>query len=1124
MSETGSTLAAIFNVLKAMIGGMTGRLTPQSAPAFLAELGLPVTLAQAASLSAPLVKLGGHVTQLANFSSELEGAIASGNTGAIISKLPKAISEFAATVDAIDALVQAIGTLNLSGVTPADLSALPQRLFDFLAIKYLGTYGGLNQVLEFAGVIERTDVNVDSVDPAKPFYTLNTLHPDRIAGWITAPKTQLQTLYGWGGANFEQKLFPLLDKLVAELGLPVLLDKTGGTWALESFGVSLTPNASPLGLKIGFADKITNGSAEIHGTGRTLTLKADTGLGTGASILVQPNGTVTISSPDSFNTPGTIGLTFTREPDQPIQIFSLPGGSRLEAASFSASAGLQVKWNGKTADASYLIGGAIKGGRAVIDFSEGDGFLSKILSGIHLENSFDLGFDYSGKEGLHFHGSSALDIQLASHISLGPIELSALTLTVGIDNGKFPAAISTDLKASLGPMTAVVEGLGFEISIALAAGNSGNLGPLDIVPGFKPPKGVGLSINAGAVKGGGYLYLDFKKGEYAGALELDLAGIVTAKAIGLISTKLPNGNKGFALLIIISVEFGTPIQLGFGFTLIAVGGLVGLNRSMNLNALAEGIRSGAVNSIMFPKGVIANAPKIISDLGNFFPSEEGHFLIGPMAKIGWGTPTLISLALGVIIEIPPGDIAIVGVLKVALPTEDIGLIVLQVNFIGAIEPDKARMWFFASLYDSRVLFITLDGDMGLLFAFGDDANFVVSLGGFHPRYNPPPLPFPNPRRISIDILNTPIARIRVDGYFAVTSNSVQFGAHAELYFGFSVLNVDGQIGFDALLQFSPFHFIVEVYASLSVNVFGAGLFSLSISLSLEGPTPWRAHGSGSITILFFSVDVDIDTTWGETRNTTLPPVKVMPLFVGEFSKPENWRALPPNKNKLLVSLRKLPEDEAAQVLHPLGALRVTQRALPLNLKLDKVGTQKPSDVNRLSITAGGSGLVKKSDVKERFAPGQYQDMDDAQKLSRPAYGPENGGLDLSPAGKPLAASRMVKRVVRYEQIVIDTGFKRSRFMFFLLAGKLFNFFLGNASASQSELSMAYNRKLQPFDEVITVAAAGYSVAFQDTNKTYLSSATFASEASAREYMNVQIANDAGLTDTLHVIPQHELAA
>ena len=141
---------------------------------------------------------------------------------------------------------------------------------------------------------------------------------------------------------------------------------------------------------------------------------------------------------------------------------------------------------------------------------------------------------------------------------------------------------------------------------------------------------------------------------------------------------------------------------------------------MRLDALAEGVRSGGLNSIMFPHDVVANAPQIISDLRSFFPPETGTFLIGPMAKLGWGTPTLVSLSLGIIIEIP-GNVAIVGVLRVALPTDDAAVVVLQVSFVGAIEFDKSRGWFFASLFDSRVLFITIDGEMGLLIAFGDDA-------------------------------------------------------------------------------------------------------------------------------------------------------------------------------------------------------------------------------------------------------------------------------------------------------------------------------------------------------------------------------------------------------------------
>src|SRR6185436_3089306 len=117
----------------------------------------------------------------------------------------------------------------------------------------------------------------------------------------------------------------------------------------------------------------------------------------------------------------------------------------------------------------------------------------------------------------------------------------------------------------------------------------------------------------------------------------------------LITTKMPDGSKGFSMLIIISAEFNPAFQLGYGFTLIGVGGLLGLNRTVLLQPLRDGVRTGAVNSIMFPQNVVQNAPRIISDLKAIFPPYEGKFLIGPMGKIGWGTPTLVSLSLGLII-------------------------------------------------------------------------------------------------------------------------------------------------------------------------------------------------------------------------------------------------------------------------------------------------------------------------------------------------------------------------------------------------------------------------------------------------------------------------------------------
>ena len=359
-------------------------------------------------------------------------------------------------------------------------------------------------------------------------------------------------------------------------------------------------------------------------------------------------------------------------------------------------------------------------------------------------------------------------------------------------------------------------------------------------------------------------------------------------------------------------------------------------------------------------------------------------------------------------------------------------------------------------------------------------------------------------------------------YFAVTSNSAQIGAHAELFFGFDEFSVEGHIGYDALLQFSPFNFIIEVSASVALKAFGVGVFGISLRFSLGGPNPFRARGTGSITLFFVPISADFDITWGESRNTTLPPIEVMPRLKAEFEKLDNWKASLPAGNNLLVSLRKLEPAADTLVLHPVGVLRISQKAVPLDLPIDKVGNQKTSDAKRISVNVSTSGLGKKGDTFELFAIAQFQDMEDASKLSRPAYEPQHGGLELSAQGQQLASSRAVKRVVRYEEIIIDNNFKRFVRRFSIFVGVLFNHFLGGASVSQSTLSQSYQQKLQPFTEKIAVKPDGYVVAFQSTNKVVSTQANFVSQASAHDYMQRQIVQDPSLSDSLHVIPTHEV--
>jgi hypothetical protein len=839
-------------------------------------------------------------------------------------------------------------------------------------------------------------------------------------------------------------------------------------------------------------------------------------------ITIRPEG-IDVKYPfmDAETVPSiTFGVAVDYEADHSRVLFGSTSGVRLQTQGFRAG----VEATGPVDDIEVKLALDVKALSLVLEAGEGDAFLQQLLGDGQTKVDIPLGLDWSSKHGFGFRGSLNFEIALHPHLKLGPIEIPDLMLSLGIPAGPDPKLrleVGLTLKGDLGPLKVTVEEMGLGLYADFAPGN---LGPLDLSVGFKPPKGVGLSIDAGAVRGGGYLFFDYEREEYAGVLQLAVLETISITAIGLITTKMPDGSKGFSLLAIISVEFDPGIQLGMGFTLNGLGGLLGLNRTMLLEPLMQGVRTGTLSSIMFPQGdIIANAPKIISDLRAIFPAFEGKFLIGPMAKIGWGTPTLVSVSLGVIIEIP-GNIAIVGVLRLALPTADAPLIVLQVAFAGAIEFDKKRLFFFATLFESRVLFITLEGEMGLLVGWGDDAAFLFTIGGFHPRFEPPPLPFPSPNRLALTILDEDAALVRIEAYFAVTSNTVQLGARVQLRFGFDDFGIQGHLGFDALFRFSPFYFIIEVSIGLSLKVFGFDLLSVRVDLALEGPTPWHARGTGHISILFFEISADFDVTWGDSADTTLPPVAVLPLLRGELDKAENWTASRPPRSHLLVSLRGHDDAGGTLVLHPLGTLRVSQRLVPLALPIDKLGTQAPSDGNRFDLAVAAGGLEKKADAKEQFAMAQFQTMDDATKLSRPSFEPGNGGLELGVAGRQVATDSMTRRIVRHEQILIDSEYKRHRRVSRISNG-LFAHHLKGAAVTRSAISNAYGSKLQPFaDRGARVVGDTFVVADEDTNAPHGgASLRFESEAGARAYLDGLSASDPLLATRLHVIPSYEAA-
>jgi hypothetical protein len=637
----------------------------------------------------------------------------------------------------------------------------------------------------------------------------------------------------------------------------------------------------------------------------------------------------------------------------------------------------------------------------VIDLTEGDGLLGSLPGGeIRIDLSLVLTLDT--ENGLRIEGGTQARAVLPINASLfGVFTIHHLEIVLGPSpSGRdLTLELSGAFSLHLGPFTATVDRIGMQLDAAI---RQGNLGVLDAALGFKPPNGLGLALDAGIVKGGGYLFIDHVRGEYAGALELTI-GPVSVKAIGLLSTKvpLPDGGEGWALLLLLYFEF-PPIQLGFGFTLDGVGGMIGLHHGVSVDALTSGLRDGVLDDILFPKNPVADAPRIVNRLRVVFPVTVRAITFGPMLKLGWGTPAIVTVSVGFIVQLdnvlPPGNapvefsrFVLVGQLRVQMLPETTGtppLLKLLVDILGYYDAEAQKLGFVARLRDSKVAEITLSGMLVVQASFGEQPSFVLAAGGFHPRFKdiPPGTPAPIDR-LAVGF-NISVVKITIEGYFAVAAATVQAGATLRAQAKFGPLSIDGWLGFDAIFYFEPrFHFEVDVRAGVAVKYKGHNLASVDLKGTFSGPGLWRITGSVSFEILFWDIEKSFDESIGSAPETPAISIDVAALVRQELSKPGNWTAQLPAGGQGMVTLGSIEGVEGV-LAHPLGQLQVTQRVAPLGLTLQRFGHAQVAGANRFEIAevrVGSQVLGSPPTVTESFARSHFVEMSEEEKLAQPSF-------------------------------------------------------------------------------------------------------------------------------------------
>ena len=634
----------------------------------------------------------------------------------------------------------------------------------------------------------------------------------------------------------------------------------------------------------------------------------------------------------------------------------------------------------------------------------GDPGLAALLTAADgLDTALDTGANLAAAEANWRAATDALKDRLVAYL-LGkvPVPLPSLDPGQGWD-----APDGVRLDASFGPLGLHIE------SPALRLPDPRNVAAPQIVIGPLPPNAVTAHLEAGPVVGDGSITI--LDDGVNGALSLHLGAIEVA---ALASLRRVHSDPSFAAVF--AAGFTPGIQFGFGFQLSRIGGVVGINRSVDVDALASKLRDGSAGEALFPLDIGSAAQRALAALEAILVPHVGNSVAGPTLRLSWleiAGQGFCSLDIGVLVELPgPQRIVIVGIARAGIPP----ILKLRIDVVGVIDFAQRLLSVDASLIDSGLLDIfTIYGDLAFRQSWGSPAYTVLSVGGFYPGFRPEPANIPPMRRLGFHLdLPVPGIDVRAEGYVAVTSNTVQLGGHFEAGIEAAGCGAHGFLDVDAIVQFTPFHFHAEVSAGFEVEVFGLTFGGVRLDGTIDGPGPVTISGRMTIETFLHDFYFHETFTFGSPgAPPSVPPTRAAEVLRSEEIRPEALHAVGgPDRE---VVLAPLPVPPKLALVQPRGGVVWQQKRVPLAIPIDRLDGA-PLGSNQ-KVTA--SVPQQTSGVGDLFAPGSFITLTQAEALNRPAFEQlpagvvSAGGPDLVGGSRPQTSKPTVFRKVRGEVLL-----------------------------------------------------------------------------------------------------------
>jgi len=582
--------------------------------------------------------------------------------------------------------------------------------------------------------------------------------------------------------------------------------------------------------------------------------------------------------------------------------------------------------------------------------------------------------------------------------------------------------LTTSIAAKIGDVLGLqIVGTGFIVSLEKAVEQQA---VFDLPVSPRWPDAVGLRVKAGPITGGGFVQRvertyrvdgqDVKRVEFGGTIQLKILEFGVS-AIVILSP------EPFSLVLVMGIRFPVAVDLGMGFTLNGIGGILALNRGLDLEALRKGMKEHVLDKMLFPDNPVAEAPKLLDKVAHVFPPRDRGFVVGPIVELGWGSQAkLVEMKLGVVLALPDPMIVILGALRVSVPSKQAPITDIRADVFVAVAPDYLLL--FASMRDSTIAGMKVSGDLGLYLQWSGSGAFELSIGGFHPEYEK--LTGGKPKlgeldRVTIDLSPSRAVSFVIKAYFAITAGSVMLGVEGRLDADFAVIRAKAWLTLDMIFIWAPrFGFKISIEVGAEVELLGYTFCSIVFRGSLEGTAPFRLQGHIKVDVWFLpTFDEDLGPLeWGDKPTLIGAQVDALAIVAAAMNKDEAWKVRLPDHAAQLVTLAG-PDDVRGRIGHPLAALEVSQTQVPLGVRLSRIGSSPvKADMVTLGtpVSTANAGLVGAvSEVRTAFAPGQFFELEGESLLARSGFEDMVGGCRIAAATTPkVGASKPTKVAYR----------------------------------------------------------------------------------------------------------------